>query len=211
MNHPRTICDMTIQDRKIAVKILEDAFVRDPLFISMNEDSLIVRKIIHHVAKLMFDTAIIKGFYLRGLFAADEIKGCYIMEANTPNHNQPTFKQFQLLKIFWEFLTALPLRYAQQMNDYYVKTRNHLEHQHYYYLTMIGVNPIEQGHGFGSGLIKDAIMISKKDTYSNGIYLDTENPANVDFYKKFGFEVKSIFNFKNFSAYRMFHSTKPHE
>ncbi|WP_276348949.1 GNAT family N-acetyltransferase [Daejeonella sp. JGW-45] len=54
------------------------------------------------------------------------------------------------------------------------------------YLWFIGVNPIDQGLGIGSKLLKELIMECEKE--ERPIFLETSTMKNLPWYKKFGFE-----------------------
>jgi ribosomal protein S18 acetylase RimI-like enzyme len=59
----------------------------------------------------------------------------------------------------------------------------------YIHLGPIGVHPDYQGQGFGSRLIRP--MLEHLDASETYCYLETQNPANVELYKHYGFEVVS--------------------
>ena len=58
----------------------------------------------------------------------------------------------------------------------------------HYYLGVLGVNPAFQGKGIGAALIERFFAASDADMVSSGVYIDTANPSNVNYYKKFGFK-----------------------
>ena len=60
------------------------------------------------------------------------------------------------------------------------------------YLWFIGVNPIYQGSGIGSKLLREIIEESEKQERT--IYLETSTMKNLPWYKKFGFEVYDKLN-----------------
>jgi ribosomal protein S18 acetylase RimI-like enzyme len=55
------------------------------------------------------------------------------------------------------------------------------------YLWFIGVNPIQQHKGIGSDLIRE--IIAECERKNRPIYLETSVMENLEWYKKFGFEV----------------------
>lgn len=57
----------------------------------------------------------------------------------------------------------------------------------HYYLAMVGVEPRRQGTGLGRALI--APGLERADAERVPVYLETANPANLPFYRRFGFEV----------------------
>ncbi len=57
----------------------------------------------------------------------------------------------------------------------------------HWYLGIIGVDPIYQGKGYGSKLLK--MKLAEIDEQNLPCYLHTENERNVKFYEHFGFEL----------------------
>ena len=57
----------------------------------------------------------------------------------------------------------------------------------HWYLPMIGVDPIQQGRGIGSALLKHALAACDRDGVP--AYLESSNPKNVPLYQRHGFEV----------------------
>lgn len=57
----------------------------------------------------------------------------------------------------------------------------------HYYLEYIGVEPYFQGKSIGSTIMQH--LIRKADEESVGCYLENANPRNLEFYKRFGFQV----------------------
>ena len=56
-----------------------------------------------------------------------------------------------------------------------------------WYLPVIGVDPVGQGRGLGSALMKHALQLC--DEQGTRAYLESSNPANVSLYERHGFEV----------------------
>ncbi|MCB2017288.1 MAG: GNAT family N-acetyltransferase [Hydrogenophaga sp.] len=57
----------------------------------------------------------------------------------------------------------------------------------HYYLGVIGVDPDLHGQGLGRQLLQAYCDRSAADPASTGVYLETANPANVNFYENAGF------------------------
>ncbi len=57
----------------------------------------------------------------------------------------------------------------------------------HWYLPLIGVEPIQQGKGYGSALMQAALMQCDRD--QTPAYLESSNPANIPFYERHGFEL----------------------
>jgi ribosomal protein S18 acetylase RimI-like enzyme len=58
----------------------------------------------------------------------------------------------------------------------------------HYYLGVIGVDPAMHGLGFGKQLLRSFCDLSAGDPLSSGVYLETANPSNLQFYKRAGFK-----------------------
>ena len=63
----------------------------------------------------------------------------------------------------------------------------HPEDAHWY-LPAMGVDPKEQGKGFGAALLGESLGIC--DTSRRLAYLESTNPRNIPFYQRHGFEVE---------------------
>jgi ribosomal protein S18 acetylase RimI-like enzyme len=62
----------------------------------------------------------------------------------------------------------------------------HPEEVHWY-LPLIGVEPNAQGKGIGAELMRHAV--ARCDRERALAYLESSNPRNIPFYRRFGFEV----------------------
>lgn len=61
----------------------------------------------------------------------------------------------------------------------------------HWYLPVIGVDPLRQGKGYGSVLLEHGLAVCDRSHIA--AYLEATKPANIPFYKRFGFEaVKTI-------------------
>lgn len=68
-----------------------------------------------------------------------------------------------------------------------LKTDRHHPRDPHFYLAAIGVDPAAQGRGLGSQLLKPVLGICDQDRVA--AYLESSDPANVDFYARHGFRV----------------------
>ncbi len=66
-----------------------------------------------------------------------------------------------------------------------------IEHYHpqfpHWYLPFIGVEPAQQGKGYGSALLQPVLETCDRDRIP--AYLESSNPANIPFYERHGFKV----------------------
>lgn len=64
--------------------------------------------------------------------------------------------------------------------------RHHPQVPHWY-LPLIGVDPAHQDKGYGSALLRHALLLCDRDHAP--AYLESSNPANIPLYRRHGFEV----------------------
>ncbi|WP_421654979.1 GNAT family N-acetyltransferase [Leptothermofonsia sp. ETS-13] len=57
----------------------------------------------------------------------------------------------------------------------------------HWYLPLIGVEPVQQGRGYGSALMQHVLMQCDRDRIP--AYLEASKPANIPFYERHGFKV----------------------
>ncbi|TNF31223.1 MAG: GNAT family N-acetyltransferase, partial [Deltaproteobacteria bacterium] len=57
----------------------------------------------------------------------------------------------------------------------------------HWHLFQLGVDPARQGHGLGRAIMEHAVALADADRVP--AYLETSNPVNLPFYRRFGFEV----------------------
>jgi GNAT superfamily N-acetyltransferase len=60
----------------------------------------------------------------------------------------------------------------------------------HWYLPLMGVDPLKQGKGLGSELMKHALVQCDQDN-NKPAYLESSNPRNIPFYERYGFELLS--------------------
>jgi predicted acetyltransferase len=61
----------------------------------------------------------------------------------------------------------------------------------HFYLSLLGTDPRQAGHGYGLGLLADNLR--RIDDLGAPAYLEASNTANVPLYERYGFEVLSSF------------------
>lgn len=80
--------------------------------------------------------------------------------------------------------------FAAQLAAYDKICEAHQPSEAHYYLGVIGVHPSLQGKGAGKALLDAFCERSRADPQSRGVYLDTCNPASLQFYYNNGFELR---------------------
>ena len=78
----------------------------------------------------------------------------------------------------WERRDVLAI--FEQMGSYHPK-------EPHWYLPLIGVEAIHQGHGYGSVLMEHALFPCDRD--QTLAYLESSNPRNISLYQRHGFEI----------------------
>lgn len=67
----------------------------------------------------------------------------------------------------------------EQMGSYHPK-------EPHWYLPLIGVEAVHQGHGYGAALMEHALVPCDRD--QTLAYLESTNPRNISLYQRYGFE-----------------------
>jgi ribosomal protein S18 acetylase RimI-like enzyme len=67
------------------------------------------------------------------------------------------------------------------------RMRRYHPREPHWYLPLIGVDPVHQGKGHGSALLRHALLQCDQDRAP--AYLESTNPGNIPLYERHGFEV----------------------
>ncbi len=193
-------------ERTAFVELMYDAFKNDPLFLHVFGDADLKK---NQKSAFRFLSALFyMNFYLggrpKGLFENNELRGCLLLEPVQTNKIINIFMMMKSLIRFMPVLIFLPSNAAKLLNDYSKQTKKAAPNIAHTYLTMIGVHPLAQGHGFGRLLIENAIYRTASSPTAIGIALDTEEKSNVVLYQKFGFKLTSKININGIDFYCMF-------
>ena len=89
-------------------------------------------------------------------------------------------------------LTSLVQRtVSEQIQKDFLSVFEQMGHYHpsepHWFLPFMGVDPFQQGKGFGSALLQHTLTQCDRD--SKLAYLESTNPKNVPLYQRHGFEV----------------------
>lgn len=105
-------------------------------------------------------------------------------------------------KSFWRILTSdaiwpaikigiRAIRKMQKLDSYMDEKHRELAPDKHWYLSLLAVDPEQQGKGYASKLLNE--MLAQIDEEGLPCYLETEGKKNVFIYKHFGFEVVDEF------------------
>ncbi|KKO53242.1 GNAT family N-acetyltransferase [Paenibacillus sp. DMB20] len=202
-----SIAKLTKADKPLFVALMSRAFARDPLFLHVFGDSELDDRAQDHVIAFlafMFDKSLLLNEEVWGYFEKENLLGVYIVE-------KPQASMIHKVKGFGLILRLIPLFFQLSrktlslLNSYMRVTRSFAPSRSHHYLVMIGVEPKAQGKGIGKALLRHLLDTVEADNGSHGIALDTENEANVNLYRRFGFSLTMETQIGNIPVYCMFY------
>lgn len=180
-----TIKPATSADAPSAIAALAEAFARDPLMLFLFQQ---------HPAGIRAGIETFFAILLRARIALDmpadvldqdgEILGAIMGYDNS----RPTWPA--PLTEDWERFEASVPGFTARLAAYEDICNAHQPDEPHHYLGVIGIHPSLQGKGAGKALLEHFCDRSKADPKSRGVYLDTANPASLEFYYKNGFELR---------------------
>ena len=80
---------------------------------------------------------------------------------------------------------SLPADRLEEFTGVFERMSTYHPPEPHWYLPMIGVDPVHQGRGYGSALLRHALLQCDKDHVA--AYLESSNPANIPLYERHGF------------------------
>lgn len=163
--------------------LLIQAFKKDPMFI----------KLFYGPKKEQQMASFFKFIYKRnqlmaGKYLSDSDHApTYVAFLERPKNHKSIVKNIKLKFEMFKLLFHIPYKSLNFLSKYDKITLEHRPNKDHYYLTMIGVNPQKQGQGIGKKVIETIHQLVKDDAKAASICLDTENYANVVYYKYLGY------------------------
>jgi len=175
------------KDKKKAVEVLSKAFDSDPLTQYMFPTKEARQELLPHY----FNFQVSYGLIFGEIYApSPKIEGLAIWYRSN-RYEMNMLKQLRAggMRLFMRLKKdtiskMMPIgRFSHEMH---MKYGNFL----HWYLSPIGVDPEFQGKGFASQLLRS--MHKRIDEEKIPCLLETQNPVNVEIYKRFGYEVVAI-------------------
>lgn len=172
------------KDKGKAVEVLSKAFDSDPLTLYMFPNDATRRILLPHY----FNFQVSYGLIFGKIYApSPKIEGLAIWYLSN-KYKMNMMKQLRaggmrlFMKLKKETISRMmPIgRFSAEMHHKYGSFKH-------WYLSPIGVDPEFQGKGLGSLMIRT--MLNRIDNEKLPSLLETQNPVNVEIYKRFGFEV----------------------
>jgi len=179
---------LTERHRADFVALMEGAFAEDPWFVALFADAPDMGGAQRRRAEFLgflFDLSLWTGSDMRGLWEGDRLLGASILD-------RPEVRISGWPRVIARALAGpigLSWLNARLIVPYLRHTRAALPRGRTYYLTLIGVEAAARGRGVGRRLLETVLAEVDADATTLGVGLDTENPANVGLYERFGFSV----------------------
>ena len=166
-----------------AAALLAAAFQRDPMYIQVQPDEIARLEMLVWLFERVARYAQLYG----QVYTTPSLEGiaCWLPPGRT---------HLSILGLLRSGLVAAPLAMglsAYLRFDRYMTYSDKLHEQYappsHWYLWVIGVEPVHQGHGIGSRLLQP--VLAQASAEGIACYLDTGTESNVRFYEKHGFQV----------------------
>ena len=183
-------------------KLLARAFQKDPWLVQLFGDSL-DRK------RWFFDFVCKNASHCNHIILTKQSNNRLVAAAclEPPKNEITKMNRDQrngLIKSFLSFMFGLGFKNAMRFNRYMLLNTKHRHKDNHYYLTCIGVDPLEQGKGYGKDMLNEIHDIVDNNTSATGIGLDTENLNNVAIYEHFGYRLTAVEKLGPLQIYTMF-------
>lgn len=170
---------------KPAAKVLAKAFQNDPLFVYFFPDASERENKLPHLFQLLVRYGVLYGEVYS---VSPNLEGVAVW--------LPSEKAYHRL---WEMvhLSMLPkigrevIGRMWHCNQYATSVHKRHAHFRHWYLSLIGVDPLLQGRGYASILLK--AMSARIDKEHLPCYLETQTVKNVSIYRHYGFKVVEKF------------------
>jgi ribosomal protein S18 acetylase RimI-like enzyme len=119
--------------------------------------------------------------------------------------DDPTQQPLPLPETKLEELRLLIGEEAYQRNLLYeVESSKHEPASPHHFLGMIGVLPKHRRKGYARDLLNEVKNISLAHPVSSGVCLSTEDPENVRFYQRFGYQIIAEMDIRELHSWCMF-------
>lgn len=164
--------NITLRQSEEVVKVLADAFARDPV-----------------ISWLSHDSSYPRHFFENFLPLFTPYNQIYLAENAVAVGLPPGTKMQVSMSLTFRGLRKFGLGSVMRLRSLLkVMDQNHPTQQHYY-LFAIGVSAESQAHGMGSALLTH--FLKRCDREGMPVYLENSNAKNLHFYERHGFQVLS--------------------
>jgi GNAT superfamily N-acetyltransferase len=166
------------------IETLIEAFYRDPLteFLLPDEES--------RAKRLSTGIEFLLGLSSSTWSVGTTNRACAgVIGAAPPDEYPPPFFHLMVMltQLILKSLSFTPYRVMEQWVRIFHKFDKIRPRQPHWYVLILGVHPDHQGKGLGGELLRQVLQRAEEDRVA--VYLESSNPRNLDFYRKYGFEV----------------------
>lgn len=179
------IIDITNGRRDEAVGVLAAAFAGDPLmqYLYTGEEPG-YRGRLRAVFAYQCAVFLREGWPLLGAVARTRLAGVLALKPpEPPRHTDAMAAQYEAL------IDRLGEDDAERMAQYSQIPNGRFPDESMFYVSLIGVRPGSQGRGYARLLLERAHALAAAHPAAAGVGLDTENPENVEIYRRLGYNV----------------------
>ena len=191
------------KDLAKASDTLAEAFDSYPLFEYIIPDPTYRKNHLKYLCHFLLRLGLFKGEVVA---PSDTIEGVsiWLPPAGTQNSGIDAIRA-GLLNLFFHINMRTFIRFVK-IGDIKDKKRTAVIKSPYYLCDMIGVNPLFQKRGFGRKMIEAKLIDC--DNSKLPCYLETSKVGNIDYYKKFGFNVLNEYNISDTNVYCLLRKPK---
>jgi len=179
---------LELSDLEVATNIQSEAFFNDPLWVYLYPDENQRRWFLYRAFRSFFRIGLSTG-QVYGV--GDPIQGIAVWE--TPDSKAPTIQDVIRSGVVWDGLRLitrpgiLAFPRAFKVFGEFERMRKQYAPEPQFYLSTISVEPLAQGQGLASKLIRP--FLKQADARRLPCYTETMTPENVGLYIYYGFEV----------------------
>lgn len=178
------VARVVASDVEVVAKLLARAFYRDPVLTwLLPDDTRRAQRLPRLFATMLRHDHLRAG-------TAEFVRDDHKVEGAALWHPPGRWRQTP-----WQALCSMPplIRvFGGRMgaaNRVFKLTEAEHPRQSHWYLSVIGTDPAVRRRGFGDILMRS--RLSRCDSEQIGAYLESSNPDNISYYRRFGFEVMS--------------------
>lgn len=187
------------KDFKASIDVYSEAFTDDPLHVYLFpdfEERLRITKLFYEMVVNNF----VYGLNLQiiGVYDNNILAGVLI-------YSRPDSTEWneEMMNVVIEMRRKAKNEKVNYVSEYTLKANNFKPREKHFYLNELAVGKKHRGKGFARMLIAEAEKDAKNFPEVKIMGLDTSNKANVDIYKKIGFDVFKEFPFRSLKGYVM--------
>lgn len=198
--------DKIVEVRKIleadfnaAIEVYTEAFTEDPLHVYLFPE-VEERKRITRLFYEMMVNEFVYGLNLqfRGVYEDNILTAALIY--SRPDSNE---WNEDMMNIVMEMRSKAKNEKVNFVSEYTMKANNFKPREKHIYLNELAVAKKHRGKGFAKLLITNAVTDAVNFPEVKIMGLDTSNKANVDIYRKIGFNIYKEFPFRGLKGYVM--------